>query len=75
MKKLIIYQKPNGVIYYKLTKGNYMNYKVGCFNQYNHKILFILSDSDLINYQRKGNLLRKVIRKIISFLQYIYKRL
>ena len=65
---LIIWYNPKkNIYYYKYVTGIYQDYFVGFVNQYNHVIVLILK---LNFYKSKKTPLRKrLIRKIISFLE------
>ena len=64
MKSIVIWQKPNGEIYYRIVGSN--DYRVGDYNGYNHKILFVISH--LYEYEPKIPIRNRVIRNFISFL-------
>lgn len=55
--------------YHKIIKGLYKNYYIGYINQYNHKIIDIIPNVYLKNH--KVSLRKKVLKKLISFLQKI----
>lgn len=74
MKKLIIWYNPNKNIYYwKYVYNLFNKYYVGYTNQYNHKILLIIDIYKDIYY--KVPFRKKVIRKLISFLHRLEKKL
>ena len=57
--------------YHKIIKGLYKNYYIGYINQYNHKIIDIIPNVYL--KKNKVPLKKKVLKKLISFLQKINK--
>ena len=57
--------------YHKIIKGFYKNYYIGYINQYNHEIIDIIPNVYLKNY--KVPLRKKVLKKLISFLQKLNK--
>ena len=67
-KKIIIWQKPNGELYYKFVKCYYTNYFVGYIHSYDHVVVLII---DNIDYHYKPD--RKVIikRKLINLINKI----
>lgn len=76
MKKLIIWHNLNyDTYYYKLVKGTYKFYYVGYINQYNHKIVLIISLSDFYSHYKKITYPHKALKRFISFLQNIERKL
>lgn len=75
MRLIIVWHNLNyDTYYYKIVKGFYSSYNIGYVNKYNHKIILVIPISNLI-YKYKVSPLRKVLRKFISFLQKIEKKL
>lgn len=57
--------------YHKIIKGVYGNHYVGYVNQYNHEIIDIIPN---VYFEKsKVSIKRKVLRKVIFFLQNIDK--
>lgn len=73
MHTIVIYHNPRkNEYYYKIVKGYYRKYAVGQKNRYGHIILLVIEYKDIY---KKPTLLRKVIKKLISFLQNIEKKI
>lgn len=72
--KIIVWLKPNShTYYYKIVRGFYADYYVGYKNSYNHEVILIIDVyRDLVH---KEKLLKKVLKKLISFLQKINSKL
>lgn len=66
-KFVIIWQKPNGVIYHRYVSGHYTSYYVGFQNSYHHTIIYILSDLPMRVYKPPFKL--RVKRKLISYIE------
>lgn len=65
----------NGQYYHKFYKSLFFpttKYQLGYINQYNHKIIDIVDIHEI--YQRHKSL-KRLLRKFISFLENILKRL
>lgn len=80
MKQIVIWHNPNrNTYYYKIIKGSYKTYDVGFVNQYNHEVIMVINITDICSscYWNKRRFLffHKVLRKFISFLQKIDKKL
>lgn len=78
MKYITVYHNLNyDTYYYKII--NFCNYEVGYVNQFNHQLILIIDINYIcktcyyrnIHYSKK----KKVLRKVISFLQNIEKKL
>lgn len=71
--KLVVWHNLNyDSYYYKIIKGYYGVYEVGYINQYNHEIVLVI---DKIYFQvYKPPIKKRVLRKMISFLQKLEKR-
>ena len=74
MFTLVIWYNPNKKeYYYKILKHFTKRYKQGFINQYGHEVILVI---DLhYNLFYKKPFIKRVITKIISFLQYIDKKL
>lgn len=68
MRRLIIWEKKDGVIYHRLINGSYyeQDYKIGSINSYGHKVIHIVDDFDF--YKKKVPFKTRVIDKSINFL-------
>ena len=76
MEKIIVWHNLNNdTYYYKVVKCFYRDYEVGYINQYNHKIIIIIPLSNFLTHYRKITIPHKVIKRLISFLQKIEKKL
>lgn len=80
MKQIVIWHNLNhDCYYYRIIKGGYKTYSEGYVNQYNHKVIIVIDISDICSYcyYQKTNIsfLHKVLKKFISFLQNIEKKL
>ncbi len=78
MKYITVWHNLNYDTYnYKIVK--FCNYKVGYVNKYDHELILIINFSNICDfcYNRKSIrfLLKKVLRKLIFFLQNILKKL
>lgn len=71
MKKLVIWKKDNDDFYYKIV-GIFGKSEVGFQNSYGHKIVYSI-DFNQIFY--KPNILKRVTKRLIRFLQKIDKKL
>lgn len=72
MYRVIVWHNLNkNTYYYKIIRGTYNEYRVGYINHYNHKIIVIVEDIYLHEY--KVPLRKRVISRLISFLQRINK--
>lgn len=70
--KVIIWYNPNkNIFYHKAVKGYYRNYVIGEKNQYKHQIVDII---DLEFYEFKYSLKKRLLRKLISFLEKIERK-
>ncbi len=69
MKTIVLWQKPDGEIYYRIVGSN--NYRVGDLNSYDHKVIFVIPG--LYEWQPKIPIRNRVIRKCISFLHKLEK--
>ena len=67
--KLVIWQKPNGDIYYR-TVRNGIGYDVGKINGYGHSIIFSINLNDLF-YSYHIPLKTRVINRLINWLEKI----
>lgn len=65
--KLVIWQKPDGTIYYRKIK-NLFGYNVGYINAYNHKVIFSIDLNELF-YRKKLSLRTRLINKLINWLE------
>lgn len=75
MSKLVVWHNQNNDTFYcKFVTGIYAKYEVGYVNQYNHKIVFVKDNVYEFQYKR-SSLRLKVIRRLISFLQKIERKL
>lgn len=73
MHTIVIYYNPHKKeYYYKIVKGYYRKYVVGNKNKYGHITLLVIEYKDIY---KRPTLLRKVIKKLISFLQNIEKKI
>lgn len=72
--KIIIWRKPDNTIYHKrVNSWSIVNYEVGYKNQYKHEVIYIF---DLyVEFRKPHYFLKSVLRKLISFLQNILRRL
>lgn len=69
---VVWYNKKKDSYYYKVV-FNLDNYFVGKKNQYNHEVVLVIwLYKDII---KKDSFLKKVISKLICFLQYINRKL
>lgn len=69
MKRLLViwFNKNKNSYYYKFVSGFYCKYEVGYVNQYDHEVIMIIDVyNDLL---KKVSLKKRVITKLISFLQ------
>lgn len=71
MKKLVIWKKDDNDFYYKIV-GTFGKSELGYKNHYGHEIVYSI-DFGQIFY--KPNILKKVIKRFIRFLQKIDKKL
>ena len=72
--KIIVWFNPNShTYYYRLVRGYYAKYEVGYKNSYDHEVILIIDIyRDLVH---KEKLSKRVLKKMISFLQNILKRI
>lgn len=70
MTCVIWHNHNNNCYYYRIVKGSYTNYYVGYFNQYNHEVVLLIPFVYKL-YKRKQPFLKKVLKRLISFLQNI----
>lgn len=71
---IVVWFNPNKkTYYYKIVKGYYKRYFVGYRNSYDHEVILIIPLKQEIFY--KQPLLKKVLMRIISFLQNIEKNI
>ena len=69
---VVWYNRKKDLFYYKVV-FNYGQYYLGYKNQYNHEIVLIIYlYNDIL---KKDSFLKRVLNKIICFLQKIYKKL
>ncbi len=78
MKYIIVWHNLNyDTYYYKIVK--FCNYKVGHINKYNHEIIMIIDFGYICDFwcyrKTKRIFLKKVLRRLIFFLQNILKKL
>lgn len=74
MKTLVVWYDPNkNLYYYKLVYDFSKKYHVGFKNQYNHEVILTIDVYKELIY--KCPFIKKVLRKIISFLHKIYNKL
>lgn len=59
--------------YYRIVKGSYVKYYVGYFNQYNHEVVLLIPLIYTV-YRKKQPFLKKVLKRLISFLQNINEK-
>ena len=72
MYLIVVWHNLNKDIYYhKIVKGTYKIYFVGYKNQYNHEIVDLIPNIYLNN--SKASFKKKVLTRLISFLQKINK--
>lgn len=73
MDIIVVWFNPNkNEYYYKIVKGYYRKYNINDKNRYGHVIILTIP---LYKLFYKVPIRRKVITKVISFLQYIEKRI
>lgn len=70
---LVVWKRPNDTYYYRCVSGFYCKYEVGYENQYGHVIILVIDMAREFVY--KEPILKKVLRKSISFLQRLDKNL
>lgn len=78
MKKIIIWYNPNKkTYYYRFVYGLYYDYKPGLKNSYNHEVILVINLSTICDscYYSTHSFLKRVLKKFISFLQYILKKI
>lgn len=39
---IIIWKRPDNSYYYRIVKGYYRKYEIGCKNQYDHEVILII---------------------------------
>lgn len=72
MYNLYVWLTPNGDYYHKVCKGTYIYNKVGCVNQYNHKLVHIINLSDFLTKKNyKVSYRRMLINDTIRLLNRI----
>lgn len=69
---IVIWLKPNGVYYYKLTNYGF-KYHVGYVNSYGHQVVLLLDVFHEFIYREKFS--KMVLKKFISFLQKILNKM
>lgn len=75
MKKIIVWRKPNGSYYFRTITSLWNEREVGDTNQYGHEVILII-DIDYLTYSKPYSSLRKrVLMRLISFLQNINKKI
>ena len=75
MKSIVVWFNPNkNVYYYKLVCNLFDHYFIGFKNQYGHIVILVI-DLYKDNILYKESISKKVLKKLISFLQNIYKKL
>lgn len=72
-RKIVIWKRPDGTLYYKKINGFYNNYIEGLENGFGHVIVLIIDIEDIF-YQYKKPLRNKIIDKIVNFLENKKKR-
>ena len=72
--KIIVWFNPNShTYYYRLVRGYYAKYEIGYKNSYDHEVILIIDIyRDLVH---KEKITVRVLKKLISFLQNILKKL
>ena len=78
MKKIVIWYNPNkNIYYYRIVHGLYYDYKPGLKNNYNHEVILVINLSTICDYcyYSTHNFFKLVLRRLISFLQKILKRI
>lgn len=78
MKKIVVWYNPNKKkYYYRIVHGLYYDYKPGLKNNYNHEVILVINLSTICNscFHTTYNPIKLVLRRLISFLQNIQKRL
>lgn len=67
-KYIVVYYNPNKKEYYYKVVGYASKYEVGYKNSYDHEVILIINVYE-IWYPPKVSIRKKVLRKLISFLQ------
>lgn len=76
MKTLVIwFNTEKKSYYYRLVKNTYKKYFVGYRNQYNHEVVLIIPLSVFYSHCKKITYPHKALKRFISFLQNIEKKL
>lgn len=71
MKLLVVWHNSKkDSYYYRIVSGNYVEYRVGFKNQYDHEIVLIIDDIFYREPQKKS-IKKRVLTGAISFLQNI----
>lgn len=60
--------------YYRIVKGSYKRYYIGYINQYGHEVVLIIRLKYDI-YVKKTSIKKRVLKKLISFLQNINEKI
>lgn len=69
---IVIWLNLNTGQYYHKIYRSFFHHEVGYINQYNHQIIDIVEYKEIV---QKYKHLRRLIRKVISFLENILKKL
>lgn len=73
MHTIVIYHNPpKNEYYYRIVKGYYRKYQVGMMNRYGHVIILVITYKDIYS---KHSIKKRVLMKLISFLQNIEKKI
>ena len=74
MRIIVVWYNPHKkTYYYRFVSGFYAKYEVGYKNQYDHEVILVIDLNQ--KYYLKDSLLKRVLTKLISFLQNINKKL
>lgn len=74
MRLIVVWHNLNyDTYYYKFVKGYYSNYKIDFVNKYNHRIILVIPIANLV-FKYKVSPIKRVIRRLIFFLQNIEKK-
>lgn len=71
--KIIIWKKKDNTYYYREVSGFYANYHIGYENQYGHEVILIIDHFK--DYVRPISFRKRAIKKVISFLQKLDKKI
>ena len=69
---IVIWLNMNSGEYYHKVYKSYFHYDVGYINQFNHKVIDIVTYNEIIDRHKS---LKRLLRKFISFLENILKSL